>query len=233
MDTPKKLPITSWDEMDRPREKLLEKGREMLSDSELIGILLGSGTRDTSAVELARQILDRSNNNLNKLGQLSISDLMKFKGIGEAKAITIAAALELGRRRRQSDVVEIKKVQSSKQVFEYMQPVLADKPYEEFWIILLNRANKIISREMISIGSLTASLADPRKIFKLALEKPAAGMILCHNHPSGNLKPSDSDIQLTRKIYQGGQLLDINVLDHLIFGDTHYYSFADEGLMNF
>lgn len=233
MDESKKLPISKWDEMDKPREKLLAKGREALSDSELIGILLGSGNRDMSAVELGREILSKSENNLNYLAQLSITDLMKFKGIGEAKAITIAAALELGRRRRESEMIKRSKISSSKDVFEYMLTKLDNKPYEEFWVLLLNRANNVISREMISIGSLTASLADPRKIFKLALEKLAAGIILCHNHPSGNLKPSESDIQLTKKLFNAGKFLDINVLDHIIIGENAYYSFADEGLMSF
>ncbi len=231
MEEVKKKSIKHWDEMDKPREKLLAKGKDALSDSELLGILLGSGTRDLSAVELAREILSSNNSNLNSLAALSVADLMKYKGIGEAKAITITAALELGRRRRESEVLKKKKITSSKDIFEYMLPVMENKPFEEFWIVLLNRSNSIINREMISIGSLTASLADPRKIFKMALEKLAAAIILCHNHPSGNLRPSDSDIQLTKKLKAGGLLLEINILDHLIFADNSYFSFADAGLL--
>jgi DNA repair protein RadC len=232
MEPTKKIPITQWDEKDKPREKLLAKGKDALSDSELIAILLGSGNREMTAVELAREILKNNEYNLNNLAKLSINEMMKYKGIGEAKAITIVAALELGRRRRESEIIEKKKVTSSRDVFEYMQPVLDNKPYEEFWIVLLSRSNSILSREMISIGSLTASLADPRKIFKLALEKLAASMILSHNHPSGNLKPSESDINLTRKLINAGKLLDISVLDHLIIGEGKYFSFADEGMID-
>ncbi|MBN2746709.1 MAG: DNA repair protein RadC [Bacteroidales bacterium] len=231
MEETKKKSIKHWDEMDKPREKLLAKGKDALSDSELLGILLGSGTRDLSAVELAREILTNNNSNLNSLAALSVADLMKYKGIGEAKAITITAALELGRRRRESEVLQKRKITSSHDIFEYMLPVMDNKPYEEFWVVLLTRSNSIISREMISIGSLTASLADPRKIYKLAIEKLAAAIILCHNHPSGNLKPSESDIQLTKKLKEGGLLLDISVLDHLIFGENAYFSFADTGLI--
>jgi len=225
------MPITQWDEMDKPREKLMAKGKDALSDAELIAILLGSGNREKSAVELAREILIESKNNLNALAHFSITDLMKFKGIGEAKAISIAAALELGRRRREAEVIEKKKIKTSKDAFEYMQPVLDNKPFEEFWVIMLSRSNKIISRQIISSGSLSGSLADPKKIFKLALEKLAAALILAHNHPSGNLTPSESDKKITTKIVSAGSILDINVLDHVIIGDGEYFSFADEGLM--
>ena len=225
------IPISKWDKMDKPREKLMDKGKDALSDAELIAILLGSGNREKSAVELARDILNQNENNLNTLARLSISDLMKFKGIGEAKAISIAAALELGRRRRASEVIRQKKIKTSNDAFEYMQPVLDNKPYEEFWVIMLNRANRIISRQMISSGSLTGSLADPRKIFKLALEQLAASLILAHNHPSGSLIPSDSDKKITTKIKNAGKLMDISILDHIIIGDGAYYSFADEGLL--
>lgn len=232
MHEPGKLPIPQWDDMDKPREKLLAKGRQALSDSELIAILLGSGNRELSAVELARKILNNCDNNLNSMARLSIEDLMKYKGIGEAKAISIVAALELGRRRRESDVIQRKKITSSADVFEVMHSVLENKPFEEFWILLLNQSNSIISREIISTGSLTASLADPRKIFKLAIEKLAASIILSHNHPSGNLKPSESDINLTNKLANAGKLLDIKILDHLIIGENSYFSFADEGILN-
>ena len=230
MDT-KKIPISGWDEMDKPREKLMAKGKDALSDAELIAILLGSGNREKSAVELAREILNTTQGNLNNLAHLSITDLMRFKGIGEAKAISIVAALELGRRRRASEVIKQKKISSSKDAFEFMQPVLDNKPFEEFWVILLSRSNKIISREMISTGSLTGSLADPRKIYKLALEKLAASLILAHNHPSGSLIPSQSDKAITSKLRDAGKLMDISVLDHIIIGDGEYFSFADEGLL--
>ena len=173
----KKIPITEWDDLDKPREKLMAKGKDALSDAELIAILLGSGSRSKSAVELAREIMLDNENNLNNLARLSINDLMRYNGIGEAKAISIVATLELGRRRRASEVIRQMKITSSKDVFEYMQPVLDNKPFEEFWIIMLSRSNRIISREMVSSGSLTGSLADPKKIYKSALEKLAASLI--------------------------------------------------------
>jgi len=219
--------------MDKPREKLLAKSKEALSDAELLAIILGSGNREKSAVELAKEILNKSSKNINALAKLSVKDLMNFKGIGEAKAISIIAALELGRRKVESIVLENKKISSSKDVFEYLLPVLDDKPYEEFWIVLLSQSNKILSRELISSGGLTGASADPRKIFKIALDKLAASIILAHNHPSGNLQASESDIAITQKISNAGKLLDIKVLDHLIIGDSKYYSFADDGKLNF
>jgi len=226
-----KLSIKNWQNDDRPREKLLLKGKQALSNAELIAILIGSGNTKESAVELAQRIMQSVDNNLINLSRLSINDLMKFKGIGEAKAITIVGAMELGRRRREEEVKEKKKIGSSKDVFEIFQPNMADSPFEEFWILLVNRANKIISKHQISQGGVSGTVADPKRIFQLALENLASGIILCHNHPSGNTQPSQQDIKLTRKINDGAKLLEINLLDHIILGDENYYSFADNGMM--
>lgn len=223
--------IKSWAEEDRPREKLLLKGKASLSEAELIAILIGSGTPSVSAVELSKQILQSNSNNLNELAKLSVKDLMKFKGIGEAKAISIVAALELGRRRKESDQVKRPKITSSTSVFEIMKPALLDLKHEEFWIVLLNRSNLVLSKELISSGGVSGTLADPKIIFKAALDKLASSVILVHNHPSGNLKPSHQDVQLTKKMIESGRILDIPVLDHIIFTDDGYYSFADEGLI--
>jgi DNA repair protein RadC len=226
------LPITSWALEDRPREKLLEKGKEALSDAELIAILLGTGTRAMSAVDLAKAILQKADNDLNSLAKLSLKDLQKIKGIGQAKAITIASALELGRRRKD---IEIKKkidiINGSQIVYELMKPHLLDAQVEEFWIILLNRANNVIKKQKISQGGVSGTVADPKVIFKYALEETASGIILIHNHPSGNLKPSQEDISLTQKLKEGAKLLDMVVLDHLIFANTGYFSFVDNGEM--
>jgi len=226
-----KLPIKSWAEDDRPREKLLLKGKSALSDAELIAILLGSGSRNESAVDLAKKILNDVGDNLIELSKLSISDLMKFKGIGEAKAISIIAALEFGKRRREAEALEKKIISSSRDAFEILQKDTSDKPYEEFWILLLNRGNKVLGKACVGEGGMSGTVVDPKKIFKIAIENNAAGIILCHNHPSGSLKPSDSDIKLTRKIKEAGLNLDISVLDHIIIGEEKYYSFADEGML--
>lgn len=223
--------IKTWSEDDRPREKLLTKGKQSLSNAELIAILIGSGNREMSAVDLARSLMEHSDNKLSNLGRLSVADLKKFKGIGEAKAISIVSAMELGRRRRTEEGVKRKQVTSSSDVYEYFADALADKQHEEFWILLLNRANKIISKELISRGGITGTVADCRLIFKMAIERNACSVILCHNHPSGNLKPSEADRTLTRKLIDGGKLLDVPVLDHIIFADNGYFSFADEGLI--
>ena len=225
------LSIKSWAEDDRPREKLALKGRSALSDAELIAILIGSGSRNESAVELSKRILHSIDNNLNELGRISISELMKFKGIGEAKAITIVAALELGRRRKENEPKTKPKIVTSKDAFEVIFPFLEDLPHEEFWIILLNQNNKLIDTVCISRGGVTGTVADAKLIFKVAVEKLASSIILSHNHPSGNIKPSKSDIDLTKKLKEGAALLDISVLDHLIVGDTTFYSFADSGLL--
>lgn len=223
--------ILSWAEEDRPREKLLLKGKAALTDAELVAILIGSGTRDLSAVDLSKIILQKANNNLNELAKLSIKDLMKIKGIGEAKAISIAAALELGRRRKESEVVRRPRISSSRDAYEQIKPYLLDLPHEEFWLLLLNRANEVIRPVQVSQGGVSGTVADPKIIFKLAIECLASAIILVHNHPSGNLKPSEADKDLTRRLASAGKLLEIPILDHLIFTDASYLSFADEGLM--
>jgi DNA repair protein RadC len=224
--------IKNWAEDDRPREKLMIKGKAALSDAELIAILISSGNTEESAVELSKRILKTANDNLIELSKLSISDLVKnFKGIGEAKAISIIAALELGNRRRSAEVIEKKKINSSKDAFELIQGMVSDCLYEEFWIIMLNKANKVIKYECISEGGITGTVADPKKIFKIALENNATSLILCHNHPSGNLKPSEADIKLTKKMKEAGLFIEITVIDHIIIGDDKYYSFADEGML--
>lgn len=225
------LSIKSWAEEDRPREKLLEKGRHILSDAELIAILIGSGNRNESAVDLSKRILLANNNNLFQLGKLSVHDLTKFEGIGEAKALSIIAALELGRRRKESDPEKRIKIGSSADAATAVKEMFLDLPHEEFWILMLNRANEIIRKEMISRGGVSGTVVDPRIIFKSAVQHLACAIILCHNHPSGNLKPSEADIRLTRKIKESGALLEIPVLDHLIITDKGHFSFADEGMM--
>ncbi len=225
------LPIKSWAEDDRPREKLVLKGKVALSDAELLAILLGSGSKNETAVDLAKRILKHTGDNLIELSKLSINDLMKFKGIGQAKAITVIAALELGRRRREAEALDRKIISSSRDAYEILQKEVSDKPYEEFWVLLLNRSNKVLRKVCIGEGGMSGTVVDPKKIFKIAIENNAACIILCHNHPSGNLKPSDSDIKLTKKIKDAGNNLDISVLDHVIIGDEKYYSFADEGML--
>lgn len=224
------FPITNWSEDDKPREKLMLKGKSVLSDAELIAILIGSGSRNESAVDLSKRILSSVDNNLNALGKLSISQLMNFKGIGEAKAISIIAAMELGRRRRAEEAVELTKITSSKVIFEIMQPLIGELPHEEFWIVYLNNSNKVISKSQLSKGGITGTLVDVRLVFKTALEMGATGVILCHNHPSGTLIPSEADKQITRKLKVAGESLDIKVLDHLIVTESCYYSFVDEGI---
>ena len=224
------FPITNWSEDDKPREKLMFKGKSVLSDAELIAILIGSGSRSESAVDLSKRILASVDNNLNALGKLSLSQLIQFKGIGEAKAISIIAALELGRRRRGEDAVELKKITSSKIIFEIMQPIIGELPHEEFWIIYMNNSNKVIAKSQLSKGGITGTLVDVRIVFKTALEMGATALILCHNHPSGTLIPSDADKQITRKLKLAGDSLEIKVLDHLIVTETSYFSFADEGI---
>ena len=223
--------IKNWKEDDRPREKLLQKGKRSLSDAELIAILIASGNREESAVDLAKRILSHSNNNLNELGKLSVADLMQFKGIGEAKAITIITALELGRRRRLEEALEVPKITGSKAVFELMQPIIGELPHEEFWVLFLSNSNKVIFKGQLSSGGITGTLVDVRLLYKKALEVAAVAVILCHNHPSGSLKPSESDISLTKKIQEAGKSLDIKVLDHLLITEKAYFSFADSNLL--
>ena len=227
----KNLSIKDWSLEDRPREKLLSKGISSLSDAELIAIIIGSGTRDESAVELSKRILGSVQHNLNELGKLSVDDLQKYKGIGEAKAIGIVAALELGRRRKLSEIIDRQKITSSHDIYEIFHPLLADLPHEEFWIVLLNRSNKIIERQKISQGGISGTVTDVRLILRMALEKLASSLILCHNHPSGNQQPSEADISITQKVKESSKLMDISLLDHIIITDGSYYSFADEGIL--
>lgn len=222
--------IANWSEDDKPREKLMLKGKNALSDAELIAILIGSGSRNESAVDLSKRILASVDNNLNSLGKLSVSQLMQFKGIGEAKAISIIAAMELGRRRRAEEAVELIKITSSKMIFEIMQPLIGELPHEEFWIVYLNNSNKILSKSQLSKGGITGTLVDVRLVFKNALEMGATALILCHNHPSGTLVPSDADKQITKKLKSAGESLEIKVLDHLIVTENNYFSFVDEGI---
>lgn len=228
----KSLSIKNWNEDDRPREKLLLKGKESLSDAELIAILLGSGNTDENAVELAKRILSSADNNLNELGKLTVNDLIKFKGIGEAKAVSVITALEIGRRRRLEEAVKREKIKSSQDVFDIMQPVIGDLSHEEFWILYLNNSNKVLYKMNLSKGGLTGTMVDTRLVLKKALEVNATAIILCHNHPSGTLKPSASDISLTKKMKAAGEVMDIKILDHLIITQKNYYSFADEGMLS-
>lgn len=223
--------IKYWSEEDRPREKLMLKGKSALTDAELIAILIGSGTASISAVDLSRMMLQSVNNNLIELSKMTVTDLQRFKGIGQAKAISIVAALELGKRRRSAGGLQRKQITNSHDMFEYLQITISDEPYESFWIVLLNRANHIIKPLKISDGGMTGTVADPKRIFKAVLDHNAASLILCHNHPSGNVKPSDSDVKLTNKLIKAGELLDVAVMDHIILGDDKYYSFRDEGMM--
>jgi len=223
--------IREWAKDDRPREKLLLKGAENLSVSELLAILMNNGTRDKTALDLAKDILKLAKDNLNELGKLSIKELMKVKGIGEAKAITIAAALELGRRRHGSESLERTVVNTSHDIAHYLQSVLKDYRREVFAVIFLNRANKIKHFEIVSEGGITGTIADPRVILKKALDEDAVSVILCHNHPSGSLKPSRADEALTFKIKEAASYFDIRVMDHIIVSESGYYSFADEGIL--
>lgn len=226
-----KYSIKEWAKDDRPREKLLLKGPQSLSDSELLAILIQNGTHERSALDLAREVLKLGKDSLPELGKLNIKELMRVKGIGEAKAITLVAAMEIGRRRQALSVLEKPVVSSSTDVALYLQSLLRDHKHEVFAVLFLNRANKINHFEVISRGGITGTIADPRIILKKALEEDAVSLILCHNHPSGSLRPSQSDEDLTRKIKEAASYFDIKVLDHLIVSEDGYYSFADEGLL--
>lgn len=228
---PDKRPINKWAEGDRPREKMLLKGKSSLSDAELIAILIGSGNTNQSAVELSQQILNDVENNLIELSKLSISDLCNYKGIGSAKAICIIAALELGKRRLSSKALNKKKISSSKDAYDLFLPFLIDRYDEEFRMLLLDRSNKIIINLTVGEGGFAGTVADPKKIFKLALQHNASSIILGHNHPSNNISPSDLDIKLTKKLKRAGESLDLLILDHIIVGNDTYYSFADEGVL--
>ena len=230
-EKPSSFSIKNWSQDDQPREKLRDKGKSSLSDAELVAILIGSGSKDESAVSLCKRILASVDHDLNQLGKLSIKQLMEFKGIGEAKAITIAAALELGRRRRGEEALEKQKIASSKSVFELMQPIIGELQHEEFWVIYLNNSNKVLHKQQLSKGGITGTLVDVRLVMKTALDLLATGIILVHNHPSGTLKPSKADKHLTQKLKQAAESLDIKVLDHLIITEKAYFSFADENLI--
>jgi len=223
--------IKNWALDDRPREKLLQKGKTSLSDAELIAILIGSGNSKDSAVELSKKILSHCNNSLNYLGKLSVQQLTQFRGIGDAKAITIIAAMELSRRRRYEEALELAKISSSNSVFEILQPVIGELEHEEFWILYLNNSNKVIEQFQISKGGITGTLVDVRITLRKALELGAVSLILAHNHPSGNLNPSEADKQLTSKLKTAAESLDIKILDHLIVTEKSYFSFADEGML--
>ncbi|HEY4326022.1 MAG TPA: DNA repair protein RadC [Mucilaginibacter sp.] len=229
-DYENKISIKSWAEEDRPREKLSGQGRRALTDAELIAILIGSGSRDETAVELSKRILHHYDNDLNKLGKATINDLSNFKGIGEAKAISIIAALEVGRRRNDSESKPPESVGSSKDAYHIMRRQMIDLSHEEFWILLTGRSQKVLGKELISKGGMSEVLVDLKIIFSTALQHQATNIFLIHNHPSGNLKPSQQDINLTKRISDAGKILDINILDHLIITDSGYFSFADEGL---
>ena len=226
-----KYSIKDWAKDDRPREKLLSKSPSALSDSELLAILINNGSRQKSAVDLAREMLNLGKNSLAELGRLSVKDLMTIKGIGEAKAITIAAALELGRRRQAAGFLEKTHVKHSADIALYLQSLLRDRTQEVFAVIFLNQANKINHFDIISEGGITGTVADPRIILKLALQYEAVSLVLCHNHPSGNLRPSRADEALTHKIKEAAKYFDIKVLDHIIVSNEGYYSFADEGIL--
>lgn len=227
----KKLTIKSWAIDDRPREKLVAKGKSTLSDAELIAILIGSGNRQESAVALSKRMLQSVNENINELAKLSVEKLTTFKGIGEAKAISIITALELGKRRRLETAMKKPKITSSAAVFNLLQPIIGDLEHEEFWVLFLNNSNKVVAKNQISKGGLTATVVDVRLLFKRALELAAVAIIVCHNHPSGKLQPSNADQQLTQKIIEAGATLDIKLLDHLIITEKAYFSFADENLL--
>lgn len=227
------LTIKSWAEEDRPREKLLIKTKSALSDAELLAILIGSGSANGSAVDLAKILLQKAGNDLNELSKKSVQEILDFKikGIGNVRAITIVAALELARRKQGTAYREKIRISSSRDIANIFIPMLADHPNEEFWVVFLNRAHRILGSERISIGGLSGTVADIRMIFKLAVTNLAAAIIVSHNHPSGNLSPSSADISLTQKLKKAGELLDISVLDHVIVSESGYYSFADEGTL--
>jgi len=225
------LSIKSWAEEDRPREKLLKKGKVALTDAELVAILLGSGSRNESAVSLAKRILNSAENSIYKLAKMSVEDLCKFDGVGSAKAIAVIAALELARRRTDQNPQSLVKITCSKDVFDSMWPIIGDLPHEEFWVLYLNNSNKILHKQQLSKGGITGTMVDVRLVFNKGLALLATAIILCHNHPSGKLVPSMSDKQLTQKLKKAGATLDIAVLDHLIITENAYFSFADESIL--
>ncbi|HHV00367.1 MAG TPA: DNA repair protein RadC [Bacteroidales bacterium] len=225
------MKITDWAVEDRPRERLWNKGPASLSDAELLAILIRSGTRNNSALDLARELLAMAGNSLSQLGRLSAGEIKKIKGMGETKAVTIAAALELGRRRKLAEAADNPQIRSSADVFSIFSPLMEDLSHEEFWILFLNRANRVTGRMKISQGGVSGTVTDVRIVMKKAIETLASGLIICHNHPSGNTSPSDSDIRITLKIKEAGALMDIQLLDHIIVAGKDYYSFADNGAL--
>jgi len=230
--TTTKTSIKEWAENDRPREKMMLNGKESLSDAELLAILIGSGNPEETAVDLSKRILNDRGNCLRELVKFNIAELMRYRGIGEAKAITILAALELGKRYEATVPAKKEVVKSSRDAYKIIYPFLADKNYEEFWVILLNQGHKVILKSQISEGGQTSTTVDPRKIFKMAIDHKACALVLCHNHPSGSIKPSNHDRNLTQQIAEGGKFLEIKLLDHIIIGDgDEYYSFADHGAL--
>lgn len=226
-----KITVKDWSEDDQPREKLILKGKSSLSNAELLAILLRTGTASDNVLELSRKVLQMANDNLVELGKLTLNDFIKIKGMGKVKAITLIAALELGRRRRESETLERKSISSSKDIFELMCPKIGDLPHEEFWLITLNRAHKVIQMNRIGSGGISATVADLRIILKYAIEQQASSIVICHNHPSGQLKASKSDIDITQKVKQAGTIMDIELIDHVIICDSDYYSFAEHGLI--
>lgn len=226
-----RLSIKAWAEDDRPREKLILKGRQALSDAELLAILIGSGNRNESAVDLCKRILSDYTHSLDSLAKCTVSDLKKYRGMGEAKAISIVAAMELGRRRSAAPAAEAVPITGSEEAWKVIAPVLSDLPHEEFWVLLLNRANIVMRKEIISKGGMNSTVVDPKIVFRAALDHGACGIILCHNHPSGSVKPSEQDQRLTRRLKEGASILDISLLDHIIVGAKTYFSFADDGLL--
>lgn len=223
-------PITQWSDDEKPREKLASKGKSSLSNAELIGILISTGTKTKSAIDLGRELLELAQNDLNLLARFNINEIKKIKGLGNAKAISIIAAVELGSRRKHEEAVK-QKVKSSKHAFEILEPLISDNNYEEFWVLLLSRANNLIACRQISEGGISGTIVDVRKIFKIAIEENTCSIIIAHNHPSGNLQPSDADKSITRKIKESGLILDIPLIDHLIIANNKYFSFADEGII--
>lgn len=231
MEEYQRRPIKDWALEDRPREKLLYRGIGSLTDAELIAVLIGSGNSDETAVELSRRIMINVKNNLNELGKLNIDNLKSFKGIGDAKAISILAAMELGRRRNHSAALEMNKITGSNDVASFMRPLIGDLPHEEFWALFLNRQNKVIDSRRLSQGGITGTVIDVRLVLQMALEKHATSLIFAHNHPSGNLEASDADRKITKQLKEAGVIMDIPLLDHLIITQSGYFSFADEGLL--
>ena len=223
--------IKTWAVEDRPREKLISRGISSLTDSELIAILISSGSSSESAVELSRRIMDSIHNNLQELGKLNCNELKRFRGIGNAKALTLIAAMELGRRRNQTEALDNWQVKGSRDAANYIRPEIGDLPHEEFWVLFLNRQNKVIDKQKLSQGGITGTVIDVRLVLKSALEKHATSLIFCHNHPSGNLDPSDADKKITRQLKDAAALMEIPVIDHLIITQSGYFSFADEGIL--